>query len=272
MPFNVELQFASKTDPGLVRAHNEDAIAISPECGLAILADGMGGYNAGEVASGIATAVLQESLEEQLLKKALDSRFGRNRRLHQIISEAIAHTNVSIIEAARMEPSFSGMGTTLVVALFHHDKVTVAHVGDSRLYRLRQNELVQLTRDHSLLQEQIDAGILTEDEAKSSLNRNLITRALGIDHAVEVDLHDHTTQANDLYVLCSDGLSDMLNHQEIAEILTATKGNLNKVCWKLIESANEKGGQDNISVILVKVMDRNAGPGLPERILNWFQS
>src|SRR5262245_58570965 len=119
MAHYVELEFASKTDTGLIRAHNEDATAISPECGLAILADGMGGYNAGEVTSGIATSILKESLEAQLIDKKWDSRFGRSRRLHQIISESITHTNASIFEAARLEPRYSGMGTTLVAAFFH---------------------------------------------------------------------------------------------------------------------------------------------------------
>ncbi|MDB5764869.1 MAG: Stp1/IreP family PP2C-type Ser/Thr phosphatase, partial [Herminiimonas sp.] len=157
----VELEFALKTDTGLVRSHNEDSIAISTACGIAILADGMGGYSAGEVASGIATAVLKEALEERLQNQQLDMRSYRSKRIQQMVVEAIVHTNNSIIEAARMEPRYSGMGTTLVMAFFHHDKVTIAHVGDSRAYRLRQNQLVQITRDHSLLQEQIDAGLIS---------------------------------------------------------------------------------------------------------------
>lgn len=257
MAFHVELEFASQSHPGLVRAHNEDAIAISPQCGFAILADGMGGYNAGEIASGIATSVLKETLEEQLARKAWDGRFNRSRRLHQIVQQSIAHTNESIIEAARLEPSYSGMGTTLAAAFFYYDNVTIAHIGDSRVYRLRHNEMVQLTRDHSVLQDQIDAGLLTAEEARFSQHRNLITRALGVDQAVQVELRDFQTEENDIYLLCSDGLSDMLSAQEIAHLMKGRCKDLPSACEELISLANAKGGRDNISVILAKITDRS---------------
>lgn len=260
MPFQVNLEFASKTDTGLVRSHNEDAIAISAQCGFAILADGMGGYNAGEVASQIATSVLKETLEEQLLEKKLESRFGRNRQLHQLLTESVIHTNASIIEAARLEPTYNGMGTTLVVAMFYDDKVTIVHIGDSRVYRLRNNELTQLTRDHSLLQEQIDAGLLTEQEAQFSQNRNLITRAMGVDHDLEIELRDYVTETNDLYILCSDGLSDMLSDREIIHILNDTTVQLADFCEVLVQAANLRGGKDNISVVLIKTLPLSYRP------------
>lgn len=252
MPFNVDLEFASKTDTGRVRTHNEDAIAISEQCGFAILADGMGGYNAGEVASQIATSVLKEALEERLLN-IMNSRFGRGRRLHQLITESIVHTNASILEAARLEPSYNGMGTTLVVTLFYDDKVIIGHIGDSRVYRLRDKEITQLTRDHSLLQEQIDAGLLTEEEAQFSHNKNLITRALGVEHDLLIELNDYLTRDGDLYLVCSDGLSDMLADGAIAELLKYSDHDLKVACELMISSANLQGGQDNISVILIKV-------------------
>jgi serine/threonine protein phosphatase PrpC len=253
MAFHVELEFAAKSHTGLVRSHNEDAVAISHKCGFTILADGMGGYNAGEIASGIATSVLKETLEERLSSRAWDAHFNRSRRLHQIVQESIAHTNESIIEAARLEPSYSGMGTTLVAALFYYDKVTIAHIGDSRVYRMRGNETVQLTRDHSLLQEQVDAGILTEEEAQFSLNKNLITRAMGIDLGVQVELNDFTTEENDIYILCSDGLSDMLSAQEMSDLVNTYRDELDRACDELINRANNKGGRDNISVVVTKV-------------------
>lgn len=272
MAFHVELEFASKTDTGMVRSHNEDAIAISQQCGFAILADGMGGYNAGEVASQIATSVLKEVLEERLLSKPWDTRFNRSRRLQRLIVEAINHANASIIEAARIEPTYSGMGTTLAMAMFHDDKLIVAHIGDSRVYRLRNSEITQLTRDHSLLQEQIDAGLLTEQEARFSANRNLITRALGVDSEVDIELRECITAIDDIYVLCSDGLSDMLLNEEIIQILNDHAKELTVACDALVHTANARGGKDNISVVLTKVLhppQRQKNLGL--KLFEWFK-
>ena len=272
MPYNVELEFAAKTDTGLVRSHNEDAIAISIPCGLAILADGMGGSNAGEVASGILTSVLKESLEQRLQDQQWNMRSNRSKRMQQLMVESIIHANASIIEAARVEPSYSGMGTTLVAALFHHNKVIVAHVGDSRAYRLRQGQLAQITRDHSLLQEQIDARLITEESAQFAQNRNLITRAMGIDYEVEVEIHDHLTEGGDIYLLCSDGLSDMLSAYEITDVMARADWNIEIACDALIKKANENGGRDNISVVLIKVKSDNpeAEAGLFGRLLSWI--
>lgn len=273
MAHNVDLEFAAKTDIGLVRSHNEDAIAISSKCGLAILADGMGGYNAGEVASGIATSVLKESLEERLQSQHWNARSNWSKRIQQFMVESIVHANGSIIEAARIEPSYSGMGTTLVAALFHHNKAIVAHVGDSRAYRLRQGELVQITRDHSLLQEQIDAGLVSEEGAKFAQNRNLITRAMGIDYDVEVEIHEHQTEDGDIYLLCSDGLSDMLSAQEIVSMVTKAGLTIETICDALVDKANQNGGRDNISVVLIKVKSENpeAKQGLFWRLCRWIR-
>lgn len=272
MAYHVELAIAAKTDTGLVRSHNEDALAINPEYGLVILADGMGGYNAGEVASGIATLVIEESLESQLQNENWDANVNLSKHIQQAVEESIVRANISIIEAALNEPEYSGMGTTLVLALFHHDKVTIAHVGDSRAYRLRQGELVQITRDHSLLQEQLDAGLITLEEAQYSQNRNLITRALGVDYEIEVEIHDHQTEAGDIYVLCSDGLSDMLTTKQMADILLASGSNLEAASNTLIQHANDHGGRDNISTILVRVLSKDAqAEGLLGRMLQWIK-
>jgi protein phosphatase len=271
MAYHVELEFAAKSDTGLVRSHNEDSIAFSESYGFAILADGMGGYNAGEVASGIATQVLKESLEERLRNQQWEMRSNWTRRMQQVLSDSIAHTNASIIEAARIKPQYSGMGTTLVLALFYHDKVMVAHVGDSRAYRLRQNKITQITRDHSLLQEQLDAGLITPEIAEFSQNRNLITRAMGVDRDVEVEIHDHVTEAGDLYILCSDGLSDMLTDQEITSALSSAS-NLETACSTLVKKANDRGGRDNISVVLTRVnSDHPGAEGLFERLFYWIK-
>ncbi|MGZ5818894.1 MAG: Stp1/IreP family PP2C-type Ser/Thr phosphatase [Burkholderiaceae bacterium] len=272
MAYHVELAIAAKTDTGLVRSHNEDALAINPEYGLVILADGMGGYNADEVASGIATLVIEESLENQLQHENWDTHINLSKHIQQAVVESIVRANISIIEAALNEPEYSGMGTTLVLALFHHDKVTIAHVGDSRAYRFRQGELVQITRDHSLLQEQLDAGLITLEEAQFSQNRNLITRALGVDYDIEVEIHDHQTEAGDIYVLCSDGLSDMLSTKQISDILVMSGSNLEAASNTLVQRENDHGGRDNISTILVRVLSKDAqAEGLLGRVLQWIK-
>jgi serine/threonine protein phosphatase PrpC len=246
------LRYAARTDPGRVRAHNEDAFSIRPDLSFAVVADGMGGYSAGEVASGIATAVLTEALEERLR----DPKTLRNkdtRQLHRLMVDCIEHASASIFEAARLDPGYQGMGTTLVAALFHYHGVSIAHVGDSRGYRLRDGELEQLTRDHSFLQEQIDAGLITIEQARNSQDRNLVTRAMGVEPEVEVEIHLHDVRTGDLFLLCSDGLTEMLSDRRIAAELTGASHDLELVCQALIDAANERGGLDNISVALVAV-------------------
>jgi protein phosphatase len=271
MAYHVELQIAAKTDTGLVRSHNEDSYTHSREYGLAILADGMGGYNAGEVASAIATSTMKETVEGQLRVHGWDTRSNHSKFIQQLLIGSVERANTAIIDAARAEPQFSGMGTTLVAAVFHQNKLTVAHVGDSRVYRLRRRELALLTRDHSLLQEQIDAGMIDPELARFSSNRNLITRAVGVDHLIEVEVHDHLTQIGDVYLLCSDGLSDMLSKQEIGEILSHTASDLELTCEALVARANKNGGSDNISVVLIAVQSFEVNDsGLPERALNWI--
>ena len=272
MANNLGLEFAGITDPGLVRSQNEDAIAISTSHGFAVLADGMGGYNAGEVASSIAATFVRDTLEQSLgasegsVKEPLTS----GRHLHQFVVDAIQRANHAVLEAARAEPQYQGMGTTIVTAVFHHDKVTVAHVGDSRAYRFRRGELSKLTRDHSLLQEQIDAGLIDTAMARFSHAKNMVTRAVGVGTDMEVEIHDHHLQTGDLYLLCSDGLSDMLSDEEICGILAKGRGTLEESCRTLVQQANDHGGFDNISVILVKVLAHASGTtGLLGRILNW---
>lgn len=273
---NIEgLEFAAKTDTGLVRSRNEDAVAVSPGCGFAILADGMGGYSAGEIASRIAVTVVGQALEDGLQRmqdQQGDSRTSRHRQIQQLLTDAIQKSNAAILDAARIEPQYSGMGTTVVVAAFHHDKIIVAHVGDSRAYRLRQGEIAQLTRDHSLLQEQIDAGLVSPEWARFSQNKNLVTRAVGVAPELSVEVHEHVAEPGDIYLLCSDGLSDMLLPEEIGGLLASSQKTLQHVCDDLVQRANDNGGHDNISAILIRVQSINAEqPGLLERILGWVK-
>lgn len=261
MAYHIELEFAAKTDTGLIRSNNEDSIAVSAEYGFAILADGMGGCNAGEVASSMATSILKKTLENRLQEQLRDLRSNPGKRIQQLVVESVQQANVVILEASRSEPEYSGMGTTLVLALFHNDKVAVAHVGDSRAYRLRQGEIVQITRDHSLLQEQIDAGLISPELAQFSPIKNIVTRAVGVGYDLEVEIHNYLTEPGDIYLLCSDGLSNMLSTHEICDILTSAGDKLETACDALVQRANDNGGHDNISAILIKIRSHESEAG-----------
>jgi len=250
------LEIVVRTDPGMVRDHNEDAVFANPNLGLAILADGMGGYNAGEVASGMATMLLSAELEAAFattMPHEIDTKTGQ-RFAHRCIVDKVSQTNLAIFNAAESQPQYAGMGTTLVTAVFYDNQVTVAHIGDSRLYRLRGDEFRTLTRDHSLLQEQIDSGVISVEDARFSQNKNLVTRAVGVDPDVETEIHDYPVLPGDIYVLCSDGLNDMVEDEEIKLTLQMLAANLELAATQLIQMANDNGGRDNVSVIVIKVL------------------
>jgi len=251
------LQSASLTDPGRVRDHNEDCIESRPEIGLYVLADGMGGYNAGEVASGMATSLIADGLQETWLPGDL-ARMGRDEAKaasERMLRDQIGRANSAIFTTSQNNPECAGMGTTLVVCLFHDNFMSVAHIGDSRLYRLRGDTMEQVTRDHSLLQEQLDSGLITPEEAKLSQNKNLVTRALGIDPTVEPEIHVYETQKDDVYLLCSDGLSDMVEDEEIRLTLITLRTNPSLTVQQLVQAANDNGGRDNISAMLIRVAE-----------------
>jgi len=257
MTLSQSLQSASLTDPGRVRDHNEDCIESRPDIGLYVLADGMGGYNAGEVASGMATSLISDGLQETWSPKEME-RMGRDdakATSERLIREQIARANSAIFTTSQNNPECAGMGTTLVVTLFFDNFMTVAHIGDSRLYRLRGDAMEQVTRDHSLLQEQLDSGLITPEEAKLSQNKNLVTRALGIDPTVDPEIHVYETQPEDIYLLCSDGLSDMVEDEEIRLTLITLKTNPSLTVQQLVQAANDNGGRDNISAMLIRVAE-----------------
>jgi protein phosphatase len=274
MPMSDVLEIVVRTDPGMVRRHNEDAVFANPSQGFVILADGMGGYNGGEVASGMATMSLSAELEAAFLAKApheIDRATGE-RHAHRCLLDKIALTNAAIYKAAESQPQYAGMGTTLVTALFYDNKVTIAHIGDSRVYRLRGEDFKAITRDHSLLQEQIESGMISLEEARFSTNKNLVTRALGVDPFVETELHDYQVRPGDIYLLCSDGLNDMVEDSEIRIALRAMEKNLDQAATHLIQMANDNGGRDNVSVILVKVLrDFGVGGDSWPRFFSWFR-
>ncbi len=254
-PATSALAIANLSHPGMVRAHNEDAIFVDG-AGLAVLADGMGGYNAGEVASGIAVSMIKEGLMPELVSGRDLSKVDVHTGLTHaalLLQQQIAAANKGIYEAAQSRPECAGMGTTIVAAVFHGSRVSIAHIGDSRCYRLRGGRFEQLTRDHSLLQEQIDSGQITADQARFSLNKNLVTRALGIEAIVPADISEYRVEPDDIYLLCSDGLTDMVDTEIVHGVVDEQRATLEVAAGQLIELANQNGGRDNISVILARV-------------------
>ncbi len=250
------LQIVTVSDPGRVRGHNEDCVEARPEIGVVVLADGMGGYNAGEVASGMATSRIAAGLAATWTKETIKSleRDAAAALSQSILQQQVAAANTAIFDAAQNDPQCAGMGTTLVGCIFYDNFVTVGHIGDSRLYRMRNDALEQVTRDHSLLQEQIDAGLITKEDARQSHNKNLVTRALGIDPQVDAEIHTYDVLEGDIYLLCSDGLNDMIEDDEIQMTLVALSANLELTAQQLVQAANDAGGRDNVSVMLVRVM------------------
>jgi serine/threonine protein phosphatase PrpC len=260
MDLSEVLDIVRLTDTGLVRRHNEDAIASDASIGFVILADGMGGYNAGEVASEMAvltiTAELKEALgggSSQYILPDIDRPVLNKEILEKLMIDAVAYTNASIYHASQTYSQCAGMGTTLVLGLFINNQLLAGHIGDSRIYRLRNQHLVQMTEDHSLLQEQIRAGIITPEQAKHSSHKNLVTRALGVDPKVEMELNEFDVEIADVYLFCSDGLTDLVDDELIQSTLNSHLLDLTKAADVLVKLANEHGGNDNISVILAKV-------------------
>jgi serine/threonine protein phosphatase PrpC len=256
-------EFCTRTDPGLARDNNEDSVVVDEPARLGVLADGMGGYNAGEIASGMATAFIKSELGRWLSQAG---RHANAREVRRAMEICVDNANRSIFNAANSNPQYSGMGTTLVLGVFQDGRVMLGHIGDSRCYRLRGGELTQVTKDHSLLQEQMDAGLITAEQAATSSNKNLVTRALGVEDAVLLEVNEHRVEPGDIYLMCSDGLSDMVDDGGIAEIL-GSGGPLEQRAAQLVDAANANGGRDNISVLLARANTDSKKRGLISRLL-----
>ncbi len=257
MSLRSKISAVQLTDVGRVREHNEDAIGTNLDIGLLVLADGMGGYNAGEVASGIAVKTVLEFVGEGCLRedrRALDPETHLMRQTI-VLRDAVARANKIIHQTARSQPQCEGMGTTIAACLFYDNRVSLAHVGDSRIYRLRRNRFEQLTMDHSLLQELVDRGYYSQEEAARSTNRNYVTRALGVEAAVQVELQEDEALPGDVYLMCSDGLCDMVEDEDIHLTISTFNANLDVVGQQLIQLSNDHGGKDNVSVILAQVLE-----------------
>lgn len=261
------LRIARHTDTGQLRTRNEDAIASDASIGLAVLADGMGGYNAGDVASQMAVLTVTAELIAGFNRahqsgKQVDSDWASD-----LVSDAVHAANIAIYQVANEQEQCEGMGTTLVMSLFVDNRVLIGHIGDSRAYVLRDNQLRQLTNDHSLLQEQIDSGLLTPEQAKLATYKNFVTKAVGVDPITDLEINTYGVEVGDLYLLCSDGLTDMLEHYEIETTLIEGQDDLESLANTLIRKANQRGGKDNISVILISVVEQ-----FPLNKPNWLKS
>jgi len=261
------------SDVGRVREHNEDTIGVDADIGLLVLADGMGGYNAGEVASGIAVKTIMSLVKEAIEHQDMNTEDPETgmQRPSVILRDAIARANKIIYQTAKTQPQCEGLGTTVVACLFFNNRVAIAHVGDSRAYRMRANRFEQMTMDHSLLQELVDRGFYSQAEAQRATNKNYVTRALGVEPTVDVELHEHPAEKGDYYVLCSDGLSDMVEDDDIHLTISTFSASLETVAKQLIQLSNDNGGRDNVSIILAQVVDSfSAKNGVVDKILRWF--
>jgi serine/threonine protein phosphatase PrpC len=230
---------AAVTDPGRTRRHNEDAYVIEPP--LFAIADGMGGAQAGEVASRLATAALKEA----------GANGGGERRVADLIQEA----NRRVYDRSSSDPNTSGMGTTITAALVEDDTVAFGHVGDSRAYLIRAAKMEQLTEDHSLVNELLKTGKLSREEAETHPQRSVITRALGTDPDVDVDTFSVRAETGDLFLLCSDGLTDMVSEESILEVVERNRTDIDTALKALVKEANRGGGQDNITVVAFEIAD-----------------
>lgn len=259
----MNFKFHTQTDPGRTRENNEDSVAFDEPTRLAVLADGMGGYNAGEIASGMATAFIKSEMARWLSEVG---QHAQGKEIRRALEICVDNANLSIFSAANSNSHYSGMGTTLVVGVFQGTTLLLGHIGDSRCYRLRGRQFAQITKDHSLLQEQIDSGLLTLEQAATAPNKNLVTRALGVEDAVMLELNEYQVQPGDLYLMCSDGLTDMVDDAEISNILEGSSS-MEQKADRLVSVANEHGGRDNITVLLVQVDAIAEKRGLISRLL-----
>lgn len=247
------LAFAAASDPGRLRRNNEDALGWDADLGLFVVADGMGGCNAGEVASSLAVRMVLAEYRSQGFPSPAAGAPAFLSPPAMRLCNAIVKANRVVFDSSLAEPRYSGMGTTLVAALFLGGRAIVASVGDSRAYRLRAHEFSQLTVDHTVLQEQLDSGLISPLEARVATNRGLITRALGVEPGLELDIQEQMLEPGDLFLLCTDGLFDMLADADIAACLLSHHGDLDTAAQALVAAANDAGGYDNVSVLAIRI-------------------
>ncbi len=253
----IKLRYAGSTDVGRKRSHNEDNLCLVPEHNLYLVADGMGGHASGEVASQMAVDTVAEFFRETAVDEDMTWPYkmekGRAYEENRLAA-AIKLANLRIFEKAKGDPSkHHGMGTTLVASFVSDGLIYFGHVGDSRIYRLRDGELTQVTEDHSLLNDYIKMKDLTEEEIENFPHKNVIVRALGMKETVQVDVDHEEPKPGDLYMMCSDGLNGMIKDELIHEIMVKFRDDLEGCVQALIDAANENGGKDNTTVVVVEI-------------------
>lgn len=263
----MDIVFGAKTDVGLKREHNEDSLCADPQLGLFIVCDGMGGRNAGEVASGLAVEIIQKHMSEAHKADALPLIGAVNAKLSpqtNRLASAVRLANQVVNGASQSKPGQSGMGTTVVCALLNGPMLSVAHAGDSRMYLVRGENIHALTADHSLVAEQVRQGILTEEQAEKSAQKNIVTRALGVEDTLQVDLDEIELVKGDVILLCSDGLTKGVKPSELMRVLREEK-EPQAACDRLVKLANAAGGEDNTTVIVIMV--RKVGTGVWQQLM-----
>jgi protein phosphatase len=251
------LEFTGKSDTGCTRTKNEDCITWDAKLGLAILADGMGGASAGDVAGQITAETVLKEMREAIDQHPYDLGLvddgEKFNRASLMLCKSLIKANSVVHRIAQDQPECRGMGSTALTAMLYDNKISVGHVGDSRCYLLRDNKLTQLTEDHTILQEVINSGFYNNKEALQTVNRNIVTRAVGVSENLNIDIIEKDTLPGDLFLMCSDGLSDLVSNNELEKLMMAGIVNSN-LAEHLVNVAINKGGSDNISVILIKVL------------------
>lgn len=249
----IKLKYAGKSDVGLWREQNEDNFYISPEHSFCVLADGMGGHQAGEIASRMAVDIISAEFVDGIASLSTDSPKVEPAFVKSAL-DAVKKANRNIFEKGESNPNYRQMGTTVLFLALYREEVVMAHVGDSRIYLIRQGAIEQLTEDHSFIYEQLKANLITPEEAKNSYFRSMVTRALGVRGDVKVDLGIRKVEEGDLFLLCSDGLSDFSEDDEILQTVLCHRENLTDAAQALVDLSNGKGGKDNITVVLAEAV------------------
>jgi len=250
------VEVAGKTDVGCVRTNNEDNFGFDSRHGIFVVCDGMGGQAAGEVASKMGVDILLDYFRNHASdvgKQSLNGQDGSSGA--QSLANAIQLANKTIFQAGQKQNGRNGMGSTVVAALVRGNSLAIAHVGDSRIYLVRQGTIQQLTQDHSLVMEQVRRGYITLEQAQQSEMQNIILRALGSEEVVEADIEDLVAVSGDILLMASDGLTRYVQDDEILKIVQQPRG-LEKACGELVKAARDRGGDDNITCLLVRIVDR----------------
>ncbi|MEF3280049.1 MAG: Stp1/IreP family PP2C-type Ser/Thr phosphatase [Elusimicrobiota bacterium] len=253
-----KIDFCGKTDRGKVREHNEDNYIIDPEINFFAVADGMGGHNNGEMASKLAVELSHKKFKELFLASKKPEIINNDYSIvtNQLLA-AFDFANIEIFKQSQQNEECKGMGTTLTAAVFNDSKISIVHIGDSRAYLYRKQQIIQLTEDHSYVMDQYKKGIITKEEMENSPFRNVLMKALGIHNITDYFILEEKFREGDIIILASDGLTKMIKDKEFAEIIEKTQDNISIICSNLITTANKHGGEDNITVVIAKVAKEN---------------